>query len=134
MENNDIRWKQRLDNYIKALNNLETAINIPYPDLVQKAGIIQFFEVSFELGWKVLKDYLEAQDFSEVKSPRAAIKKAFDIELIVSGGQWLQALQDWNISAHTYDEEASDVIIKEIKASYYSLLFDLRQKLEQNES
>ena len=37
--------------------------------------------MSFELAWKVLKDYLEYEEF-EVKSPRQTIKQAFQIELI----------------------------------------------------
>jgi hypothetical protein len=35
---------------------LEKALQIPNPDLVQKAGIIQFFEMSFELAWNMVKD------------------------------------------------------------------------------
>ncbi len=49
MENLDIRWKQRFQNFTKALNYLELALNIENPDIVQKAGIIQFFEKGFEL-------------------------------------------------------------------------------------
>jgi hypothetical protein len=33
------------------MNYLEDALQIPNPDIVQKAGIIQFFEMSFELAW-----------------------------------------------------------------------------------
>ena len=77
MENPDVRWKQRFSNFSKSMNYLEQALTIQSPDIVQKAGIIQFFEMSFELSWKVLKDYLEEQGFEDVKSPRAAIKQAF---------------------------------------------------------
>ncbi len=49
LENLDIRWKQRFQNFTKALNYLELALNIEKPNIVQKAGIIQFFEKGFEL-------------------------------------------------------------------------------------
>ncbi len=49
METSYIRWKQRFQNFTKALNYLELALNIENPDIVQKAGIIQFFEKGFEL-------------------------------------------------------------------------------------
>nr|WP_211482922.1 hypothetical protein [Algoriphagus locisalis] len=45
MTNDDIRWKQRFSNFSKAMNHLENALQIPNPDIVQKAGIIQFFEI-----------------------------------------------------------------------------------------
>ena len=47
MTNKDIRWIQRFHNYDKALKLLDDALQIPNPDMVQKAGIIQFFEMSF---------------------------------------------------------------------------------------
>ena len=75
MENNDIRWKQRFQNFEKAMGHLEDALEIENPDLLQKAGIIQFFEMSYELAWNVLKDYLEEQGFIDVNSPRSAIKR-----------------------------------------------------------
>ena len=125
----DIRWKQRFANFKNSLRNLELAKTIETPDIIQKAGIIQFFEISFELGWKVLKDYLEAQGFNDVKSPRAAIKKAFEIGLIVEGKVWLEALQDRNLSAHTYDEDTSNQIINEIRDRYIYILIELEQKL-----
>ena len=129
----ETRWKQRFSNYRKSLKNLETAINLDNPDLVQKAGIIQFFEISFELAWKLLKDYLQAQGFNEVKSPRASIKKAFEIEIIKDGTAWLEALENRNLSAHTYDEATSDLIINEITNTYYPLLHNLAEKMSSYE-
>ena len=69
MENSDIRWKQRFQNFEKAIGFLAEALKIEHPDLLQKAGIIQFFEMSYELAWNTLKDYLEEQGFTDVKSP-----------------------------------------------------------------
>lgn len=57
----DIRWQQRFQNFEKALRGLEEALAIEQPDVVQRAGLIQFFEITFELAWKLLKDYLEAE-------------------------------------------------------------------------
>ncbi len=87
-QNEDIRWKQRLFNFNKDMQHLETALRIEKPDMVQKAGIFQFFEMSFELGWILLKDYLEQQGFEDVKTPRSALKKAFETGLIAQGHEW----------------------------------------------
>jgi nucleotidyltransferase substrate binding protein (TIGR01987 family) len=63
---------------------------------LEKAGIIQFFEMTFELAWKVLKDYLESQGYM-VKSPREAIKHAIQIGLIEEGHPWMDALSKRNL-------------------------------------
>ena len=92
MQNHDVRWKQRFDNLSKALKHLEDALEIINPDIIQKAGIIQFLEMSFELSWNMFKDYLEDQGFVEIKSPRAALKKAFEMGLIGNGHKWMHDL------------------------------------------
>jgi hypothetical protein len=34
--------------------------------------------MGYEPAWNMLKDFLEAQGFDDVKSPRSALKKAFE--------------------------------------------------------
>ncbi|MDP4269466.1 MAG: nucleotidyltransferase substrate binding protein [Bacteroidota bacterium] len=131
MLSEDIRWKQRFQNFEKSLHYLEEALSIGAPDIIQRAGLIQFFELSFELGWKVLKDYLEEQGFADVKSPRAAIKKDFETELVTDGHTWLQALEDRNLTTQTYDEETAQEVEHLIRNIYYPLLKELHTVLYQ---
>jgi nucleotidyltransferase substrate binding protein (TIGR01987 family) len=126
MNHQDIRWRQRLHNFNKAMKHLDDALKIEHPDLLQKAGIIQLFEMSFELAWKMIKDFLEEQGFQDVKSPRAALKKAFEVGLITQGHQWMQLLEDRNLTAHTYDEEKATEMQKLILAKYYPILKELQ--------
>src|ERR1035437_7108376 len=121
MEKKDIRWKQRFINFKKSLALLDQAMAIKQPDIVQKAGLIQFFEMAFELSWNSIKDYLEEQGFSDVSSPRASLKKAFEIGLIEDGHLWLKLLDDRNLTTHAYDEEAINEIEGLIAEKYYSL-------------
>jgi nucleotidyltransferase substrate binding protein (TIGR01987 family) len=127
----DIRWQQRLHNFNKAMSHLETALQIEQPDLLQTAGIIQFFEISFELAWKILKDYLEEQGFQDVKSPRAALKKAFEIGLISQGQEWLELLEDRNRTVHTYDEETATEIETLISEKYFPVMKELQNTFNQ---
>jgi hypothetical protein len=62
----DIRWKQRFQNYGKALMLLEEAVdaNRAADRELIKAGIIQYFEFTHELAWKVMKDFLESQGYT----------------------------------------------------------------------
>ena len=125
----DIRWKQRFQNFNKALSYLEDALKIDQPDMVQKAGLIQFFEISFELALKVLKDYLEEQGKPELKFPREVIKEAFQAELIGDGHTWLKALTDRNLTSHTYNEAIADEVVSEIRSMYFPMLREVRTKL-----
>ncbi len=127
--NSDIRWKQRLQNYHKAMVLLERALQIPQPDIFQKAGIIQFFEVSFELGWKLLKDYLEAQGFADVQSPRSSLKKAFEVGILTDGHMWLEMLTDRNLSTHTYDEQKTNQLEMLIRNRYFDAMQALHDYL-----
>lgn len=87
----------------------------------------KFFELTHELAWKLLKDYLEAQGFMDVKSPRDAIKKSFEIGLISDGQIWLELLLDRNLTAHTYDEEKASEVEELIRNKYFLLLKDLQK-------
>ena len=131
MENQDVRWKQRFQNFEKAITHLESALQLTEPDILQKAGIIKFFEISYELAWKCLKDYLEEQGFTDVKSPRSAIKKAFEIDLISDGHSWLELLVDRNLTSHVYDDEKANEIEQLIHQKYFPLLSDLYKTLKQ---
>jgi nucleotidyltransferase substrate binding protein (TIGR01987 family) len=133
VSNQDIRWKQRFQNFEKSLQYLEEAMKINNPDIIQRAGLIQFFEMSFELAWNTLKDYLEEQGFIDVKSPRAAIKKAFETGLVADGHTWLQALEDRNLTSHTYDENTTNQVVELIRNSYYHLLATLHKELKGRE-
>ena len=121
----DIRWKQRYQNFQKSLQYLDQALQITEPDIIQKAGLIQFFEMSYELAWNTLKDYLQEQGFTDIKSPRAAIKKGFEIDLIEDGHLWMNLIEDRNLTSHAYDEETVNNIEVLVRNSYYPLLKNL---------
>lgn len=97
--NPDIRWKQRLTNFERSVQLLQQSLIIPNPDIITRAAIIQFFEVTMELAWKTLIDYLEAQKFIEINSPKSVIKKAFETGLIKDGHGWRM---HWKIGISQY--------------------------------
>ncbi|MEO5673592.1 MAG: HI0074 family nucleotidyltransferase substrate-binding subunit, partial [Chitinophagales bacterium] len=104
------------------------------PDIIQRAGMIQFFEMTFELAWNTLKDYLEEQGFNEIKSPRSAIKKGFEIDLIADGESWLKLLEDRNLTSHAYDLAMAKEIEKLIRTKYYPLIKELCEELKQKQA
>ncbi len=129
MENlKEIRWKQRFENFDKSYKLLKKYSYKPIVTELERAGIIQFFEMTFELAWKVLKDYLESEGYM-VKSPRETIKQAFQIGLIDNGHVWIDALSNRNLTTHTYDEELATKMTSEILDTYLPELDKIYEKL-----
>jgi len=63
----DIRWIQRFNNYKKALKTLESDIELfKTRELldIEKRGVIQAFEYTYELAWNVIKDFYFYKDLS----------------------------------------------------------------------
>ena len=79
MNAKEIRWKQRFQNFEKAFLQFDEAVStIDELSVLEKEGLIQRFEYTFELAWKTLKDYLESQEV-EAKFPREVIKKRISV-------------------------------------------------------
>lgn len=133
MENSkEIRWRQRFQELQKSHAQLSKALEIVSPDEIYRAGIIQFFEMTLELAWKTLKDYLESMKLI-VQSPRETIQIAFQNEIIENGHAWIDALQKRNLMAHTFDESRAIEAEKLIREIYFKeiqkLVIDLKMKL-----
>ncbi len=121
----DIRWKQRFQNFEKAFRLLDMAIQIELPSDTERAGVIQFFEMAFELAWRLLKDYLEEEGYVMIESPRDAIKQASQSKIIDDGHTWIDALKDRNLTVHAYHEEMAVAVENKIHNDYYPILQDL---------
>ncbi|GGB58037.1 nucleotidyltransferase [Lentibacillus populi] len=131
-QSKEIRWKQRFENFSRSYKLLVKYAEKPIETELERAGIIQFFEMTFELSWKVLKDYLEMQGY-KVSSPREAIKQAFQIDLIENGHVWMEALTKRNLTTHTYDEEMAKEFVEEITVVFlpeFKLLYERLLKEE----
>jgi nucleotidyltransferase substrate binding protein (TIGR01987 family) len=129
--NTDIRWKQRFQNFVKALKNLEEALAKTDLSKLEKAGVIQIYEFTFELAWKTLKDFLEEKGV-DVKFPRDTIKEAFKYELVDDGELWLDMLQKRNLMAHTYDENTAELAFRLIADQYVFALKQVHDRLEKS--
>jgi nucleotidyltransferase substrate binding protein (TIGR01987 family) len=87
----------------KALEQLSKALaSSPSSDL-EKAGCIQYFEFSFELAWKCIKETSQEQGLPECLSPKSCLRLAFSQEWIDDEETWLNMLQARNLMTHTYD-------------------------------
>ena len=129
----DIRWKQRFNNYRKALSQLSSAVELaqsrPLSQL-EEQGLIQAYEFTYELAWNVLRDYLQYAGISGLIGSRDTVREAFSAGLISDGERWMQMLRDRNLAAHTYDESTAHEIREAVISVYHILLCELRDKME----
>ena len=135
MENDesDIRWKQRFSNYKKALAALRRGIELKKTrelSELERGGLIQSFEFTQELSWKVLKDYLEYQGFIGIIGSRDAYRNAFNRGLISDGEKWMELIKLRNLSSHTYDESDAVKLETEISGNIINLFSALEATLD----
>lgn len=119
---NDIRWKQRFNNYRRALQTLTAAVELAARrDLsdLEKQGLIQGFEFTHELAWNVMKDYLEEQGFVGLIGSKNVTRTAFKNALIGDGEAWMDMIKARNLSSHTYNIEIADAIAGDILHRFY---------------
>ena len=123
---NEIRWKQRFQNFDKAYGLLHSALNDKdYQTLseLEQEGVIQRFEYTFELAWKTLKDYLLFSGVSLEKiTPRETIKQGFAAGVIEDGQCWIDMLEHRNQMSHTYNRDVFEQAIKAINDRYLQAL------------
>jgi nucleotidyltransferase substrate binding protein (TIGR01987 family) len=122
------RFKQRIENFQKAMELLKNALAIESPSVTERAGIVQFYEMAIELGWKSLKDYLESEGM-DPKFPKETIRMGIETRLIAETEEWIKALSDRNVSSHLYDMSVIEAIETKIRHSYFPLLNDLLDTL-----
>ncbi len=137
MSKSDIRWQQRLSNYQTALKRLSAAVQLSKRRALselEQQGLIQAFEFTHELAWKVMKDFLSDQDGAvSIAGSRDAVRLAFSRGLIADGEIWMEMIESRNLSSHTYDEATAHKVTERVTQQYtasfeaFSVAMDARR-------
>jgi nucleotidyltransferase substrate binding protein (TIGR01987 family) len=133
MKENDIRLRQRFQNFQKALVQLTEAVKLLHQrplSSIERQGFVKAFEFTHELAWKVMKDYFLYQGNTRITGYRDATREAFQNQMIHSGDDWMEMIKTRNKAVHTYDESMVDDIIQKIDQKYYSLFVDYEQEMQ----
>jgi nucleotidyltransferase substrate binding protein (TIGR01987 family) len=128
----DVRWKQRFQNFSKAIILLQELQEIPIDSFsaLEKEGVVQRFEFTLELAWKTLKDKMEEDGIIIDRiSPKIVLKQAFNSKYIENIELWIEMVNDRNMISHCYDMEQVHSIIQDIQAQYIPLLLDFYTSL-----
>lgn len=127
---------------LKVLENLVTEVSKPntFANLDQvlqdgvKAGVIQNFEVVYELSWKFIKRYLEhnlGNVYVDGINRKELFRLAYEAGLIVDIDKWFNYHKARNETSHTYDAITADEVFelaKEFVNDARILLDNLEQK------
>lgn len=136
IKQHDVRWLQRFDNFRNALFKLGQAVSVMSEeaeygeeiDELMAEGLIQRFEYTHELAWKLLKDYAEYQGYTDIRGSRDALRKAFSMGLI-DDKNWMDSIEDRNLTSHNYDDETAAGIYERVVSVYYPLFKKLEAKM-----
>jgi len=128
----DIRWKQRLQNYKKALVTMTRAVDLAtHRELsdLEKQGVIKGFEFTFELAWNLMKDYLEEQGITGIIGSKNAVRQAYNQGLIDNGQTWMEMIESRNLSSHSYDDELAKHLQLKITGEYFLKFKEFDEKM-----
>jgi nucleotidyltransferase substrate binding protein (TIGR01987 family) len=125
---------QRYANFHRACSRLleVTAGGRPLDNLseLEVEGLVQRFEYTFELAWKVMQDLLVYKGYDFMLGPNGTMKMAFEDGLITDHDGWRRMAKSRNTLSHIYDEAEVMPIVSLIYSDYAPLLKQLDEKLE----
>lgn len=129
----DIRWLQRYDSFNRAcariLEVTESGISADDLSELEKEGLIQRFEYTFELAWKTLQDLLKHWGYQDISGPNPVLQKAFETGILTGAERWRRMVKARNTTSHTYNEGDADEIVEMIFSEYSILLKNLDIRL-----
>lgn len=103
MTSQDIRWQQRFENFDKAYQRLKEAMEQAELNELERNGLVQRFEFTLELGWKVMKDFLQEQGFEFNPSPKDTFRQAQQARYISFAQALIDGLDIRNVLSHDYN-------------------------------
>ena len=130
MSRPDIRWKQRFENYTKAVEQMTRFIEAGELNEMEEQGLIQSFEYTYELAWNTLKDFFEEQGETQVMGSRDAFRLAFKRGLVEEGEIWMDMIKSRALTTHTYNEVTAKAIAQSIRGAFFAQFVKLRVRLE----
>lgn len=141
---------QRLSTMFQTLQKLSNALNLfqKYKTLItpisseenekiflgMRDSLIQRFEYSTDLFWKLLKIYLEEIERINiyVTSPRGIIREMVRTKIITEeqGSLCMEMVQNRNETSHIYHQEVADNIAQKVP-QFYTLMLSISTLIEQ---
>ena len=109
------RLNERLALTQKALSSFDEILEQPYSKIIRDAAI-QRFEFTLEAVWKLAQRHLILREGLEIGSPKGVIRACFQAKLLSEDETelLLHAVDDRNLTAHTYNEALAEQIYQNL--------------------
>lgn len=123
------RLSERIDNFNKSYELFSEMQQNYISDKTSNSNrlaLTQSFEIIFELGWKIIKDYLAERELY-VYTPKDVIKAAFSAEILPNAQIWIDMAKDRNASSHEYNQDKVDKILERISSIYFNELKNFKE-------
>lgn len=128
----DVRWKQRFNNFMRALHELGEAVALREEralSRLEEKGLIQSFEIVHELAWNLVKDYLEAVAGTiGLMGSKDATREAFKRGLLEDGQEWMDMIKARKLTSHVYDEATARAIVDATCQHFYPCFLTLAKR------
>jgi nucleotidyltransferase substrate binding protein (TIGR01987 family) len=114
-------------------NSIDRLIEILQQEVTvaNRDSAIKRFELTYELAWKSLKNYLYDQGVI-AKTPREAFSEAFKLGLIQDEPIWLEMIKIHSLTVHTYGESTAIDVYQNLSSylvKYQELYLVLKNKV-----
>lgn len=107
MNKQSVEWKT--ETLRKAVETLQQAISDDDGGEYLRDAIIQRFEYSFELAWKLVKAMLNEQGV-QTQGPKDVLRSAGELSIVGNIDTWLELLEARNLTVHSYSRELAELI------------------------
>lgn len=116
-----------LQDFKKTIENLDEILKLEESSINRDAAMKRF-DLCFDTTWKLIK-IMAKKDGFECYSPRQCFKSGFQMKLINHDSNWLEMIDDRNLSAHLYKEEEAKKIYAKLP-EYLKLFKELLVNIE----
>lgn len=128
----------QLEQFKSAIDTFLEGVRKPELSDLERDGVVQRFEYTFEYSRKTLKKVLIFLQIDTENYPRAVFKKAHESWLLDWIEIWLDLLDARNMLSHTYSENTAEHIFDQVIVRYadvFQSLYDsLSEIVSQHES
>lgn len=107
------KFESLWEDFNKALTRLDEIIKEEKTDIVRDSAIKRF-ELAFDLGWKIIKAFLEEEHNTTCASPRNCFREAFRLEILEHDQFWVDVTNIRNYTAHAYKEVFAEKVYAEL--------------------
>jgi nucleotidyltransferase substrate binding protein (TIGR01987 family) len=120
--------KELFNSFEKSIQRFEEILR-EEKSVKNRDSAIKRFEFTIELAWKCIQKFLREEEII-CRSPKECLKEAFKFGLIKDDPRWIEALEDRNLTVHTYDEATADDVYSRLP-NYLEIFECLRDRTKE---